>query len=151
MSSVKSRTIDNLGVESSVRYAKDKVALDSRLIEESRFIPQKTEVAVVKPYIATDFEEYLAPGKKLWATFNPPPDYFSYGKQIFSYHIMPSLGNSEQIQANIEKLEAMNKTVDKDPKEKKKTQALLDLLKQIHELDRTLNQINARRNQYQKG
>jgi len=44
---VKPRTIDNMGIDTSSRYARDKATLDTKLIEESRFIPSKTEVSVV--------------------------------------------------------------------------------------------------------
>ncbi len=160
---IKSRTIDNLGIETSSRYARDKAALDTKLIEESRFIPQKTEVSVVKPYVPTEFEEYLIPGKlKLWASFVPPPDYFVYAKPLFSYQLIPSLGSYEKQEADEDKLEALEDTINKSFKESKQDQqeqqeeererkTLLGLLKTIGRLDRTLSLINARRNQYQRG
>src|ERR1700722_11811886 len=101
----KPRTIDNLGIETSSRYAKDKSTLDTKLIEESRFLPQRTEVSVVKPYIATEFEEYLSPQLTLWASFEPPPEYFVYGKPLFSYQLIPSLGGSEKQEADADRLE----------------------------------------------
>lgn len=159
---VKSRTIDNLGIETSSRYARDKANLDTKLIEESRFIPQKTEVSVVKPYIPTELEEYLAPGKlTLWASFAPPPDYFAYAKPLFSYQLIPSLGGYEKQEADEDKLEALEDTLNKSFKEGKGQQdqheeererkTLLGLLKTIGKLDRALTLINARRNQYQRG
>lgn len=160
---VKPRTIDNLGIETSSRYARDKAQLDTKLIEESRFIPQKTEVSVVKPYLPTEFEEYLMPGKlTLWAAFEPPPEYFGIGKSLFSYQIIPSLGGYEKQEADTDKLEALEDTINKQFKEGKRDQqegqqeekerkTLLGLLQMIGKLDRTLTLINSRRNQYQRG
>lgn len=148
---VKPRTIDNLGVESSSRYAKDKAFLDTKMIDDSRFIPQKTEVSVVKPYLPTEFEEYLAPGKViLWASFAPPPEYFAYAKLLFSYQLIPSLGGYEKQEADTDKLEELEDSL-QDEQEEKKRETLLALLQIIGKLDRTLSMINSRRNQYQRG
>lgn len=160
---VKPRTIDNLGIETSSRYARDKAQLDTKIIEESRFIPLKTEVSVVKPYLPTEFEEYLLPGKlTLWASFEPPPEYFAYAKPLFSYQLIPSLGGYEKQEADTDKLEALEDTLNKQFEEGKKDQqenqeeekerkTLLGLLQTIGILDRSLSLINSRRNQYQRG
>lgn len=160
---VKPRTIDNLGVETSSRYARDQATLDTKLIEESRFIPLKTEVSVVRPYIPTEFEEFLAPGKLiLWASFSPPPEYVNYGKPLFSYQLIPSLGGYEKQEADEDKLEALEDSLSKSFKEgkqdnqeyqqeEKERKTILGLLKTIGKLDRTLTLINSRRNQYQRG
>jgi len=164
---VKPRTIDNLGVESSIRYAKDQEALDTRLIQDSRFIPQKTEVSVFKPYVPAELEQYFAAGKViLWASFDPPPDYFLYGKPLFSYQLIPSLGGYEKQEADSDKLESLEDALNKPfarkqskegdqqkerEEEEKERQILLALLKCIGALDKTLTLINSRRNQYQRG
>lgn len=160
---VKSRTIDNLGIETSSRYARDKAQLDTKLIEDSRFIPQKTEVSVVKPYLPTEFEEYLMAGTlTLWASFEPPPEHLVYTKPLFSYQLIPSLGGYEKQEADSDKLEALEDTLNKSFKEGKRDnqqqqedererKTLLNLLQVIGKLDRTLGLINSRRNQYQRG
>lgn len=160
---VKSRTIDNLGIETSSRYARDKAQLDTKLIDDSRFIPLKTEVSVVKPYLPTEFEEYLMAGTlTLWASFEPPPEYLVYTKPLFSYQLIPSLGGYEKQEADSDKLEALEDTLNKSFKEGKRDnqeqqedererKTLLSLLQVIGKLDRTLGLINSRRNQYQRG
>ncbi len=162
---VKPRTIDNLGIETSSRYARDQASLDTKLVEESRFIPLKTEISVVKPYLPTEFEEYLIPGKLiLWASFEPPPEYFAYAKPLFSYQLIPSLGGYERREADTEKLEALEDSISKQSgqgkqgkkdqegqEEEKERKTILGLLQTIGKLDRTLSLINARRNQYQRG
>ncbi len=160
---IKSRTIDNLGIETSSRYARDKAQLDTKLIEDSRFIPQKTEVSVVKPYLPTEFEEYLRPGTlTLWASFEPPPESLAFTKPLFSYQLIPSLGGYEKQEADSDKLEALEDTLNKSFKEGKRDnqeqqedererKTLVSLLQIISKLDRTLGIINSRRNQYQRG
>ncbi len=164
---VKPRTIDNLGVESSIRYAKDQEALDTRLIQDSRFIPQKTEVSVLKPYVPSELEQYFAPGKiTIWASFSPPPDYLLQGKPLFSYQLIPSLGSYEKQEADSDKLESLESALGKPfsrkqkkgedqekekEEEERERQILLALLKCIGTLDKTLTLINSRRNQYQRG
>jgi len=163
---VKPRTIDNMGIDTSSRYARDKSTLDTKLIEESRFIPIKTEVSVVKPYISTEFEEFLQPSKlTIWASFSPPPETLSYGKPLFSYQLIPSLGGYEKQEADSDKLEALEDTLNKafkdgrgnsqdqqeQQEEERERKTLAHLLQTINKLDRTLTLINSRRNQYQRG
>jgi len=152
-----------MGIETSSRYARDKAQLDTKFIEDSRYIPLKTEVSVVKPYLPTDFEEYLLPGTlTLWASFEPPPEYLAYAKPLFSYQLIPSLGGYEKQEADSDKLEALEDTLNKSFKEgkrdnqeqqedEKERKTILNLLQVIGKLDRTLGIINARRNQYQRG
>lgn len=159
----KPRTIDNLGIETYSQYAKNQATLNPKWVEESRFIPQKAEVSVVKPYLPAELREYLDPLQKtLWASFTPPPYYFIYAKPLFSHQLIPSLGNSEKQEEDLGKLEALQDSLQKAFKEGKQEQheqqeeerekkVLLSLLQTIGKLDRTLSLINARRNQYQRG
>ncbi len=167
--SVKPKTIDNLGIESSIRYAKDMEIFDKRLVEESRLIAQKTEVTVAKPYAPSEFDLMFSPvtqGRSiLWAAFQPPPHFYGYAKSLFSYQLIPSLGSPEKLDADSDKLsnleDVLNKPFarkregqdqEKDQKEEERErQVLLALLKTINKLDRTLSLINSRRNQYQRG
>lgn len=160
----KPRTIDNMGVETSSRYARDRSTLDTKLIDDSRFIPHKTEVSVVKPYLATEFEHYFAPKTfSFLASFSSPPEYFAYGKPLFSYQLIPSLGGYEKQEADSDKLEALKDVIAKSFKEgrqssnqeqqeeERERKTLLSLLQTIGKLDRMLTLINSRRNQYQRG
>lgn len=168
--SIKPRTIDNLGIESSVRYAKDMELLDTKLLEESRWIPQKTEVAVIKPYALSEFDTFFSLGKTtLWATFSPPPSYQLQSNLLFSYQLIPSLGGYEKQEADGDKLEGLEDVLKKpyarkqkgdNPfqddsqqkgQEEKERQTLIALLRCISKLDKSLHLINGRRNQYQKG
>lgn len=165
---VKPKTIDNLGIETSIRYAKDMELLDQKLVQESRLIPQKTEISALKPYVPSEFDQLFAPGKTmLWAAFAPPPDYFSVSRGFFSYQLVPSLGSFEKQEADAEKLASLEDVLkkpnarkkrdhgsdsDKEREEgEKERQVLVALLQTISKLDRTLTLINSRRNQYQRG
>jgi hypothetical protein len=156
MSVNKPRTIDNLGVETSRRYADDRAKLDQKLIDDSRFIPLRTEVSVVKPYLPTDFDAYLNTGKEtIWASFAPPPEY-AFTKPLFTFQLIPSLGGYEKQEADTDKLEALEDALQKQGKggnqqNEKERKTILHLLKTIGMLDRTLVLINSRRNQYQRG
>jgi hypothetical protein len=162
--SVKPRTIDNLGIEASIRYAKDKELFEARFLEESRIVPQKAEIPVGKPYAPSEFEQLFSIGKTLsWASFLPPPEYFSYAKPLFSFQLIPSLGSYEKQEADADKLAALEDAIDKQrgskqdqsdkekDEEEKERKAIAALLECIHKLDRTLTLINSRRNQYQRG
>jgi hypothetical protein len=166
--STKSRTIDNLGTEASVRYAKDKQLFEPQLIEESKWIPQKTAISVLKPYEMSEFDQIFSSFKKIiWAAFSPPPDYYTETKPLFSYQVIPSLGDLEKQETDTNKLEELKDALEQKKKKKqellnqeneedddddeKNRKALLSLLQCIHQLDKTLSFINARRNQYHRG
>ena len=163
--SVKPRTIDNLGVDSSIRYAKDKELLDVRFIEESKWIPKKTEISVTKPYVPSEFEQLFSLGQRVeWALFAAPPNYEANMRPLFSYQLIPSLGGYEKQEADTDKLAAIEDALQKrrekrqgqqdqkeEQEEERERQVLSSLLQCIEKLDRTLTLINSRRNQYQRG
>ncbi len=166
-------TIDNLGLPASVRYAKDKKQLDPRLLEESRLVPQKTEISVTKPYLASEFEQqFSVTPKHYFALFQPPPNYFDQGRSLFRHQIIPSLGSVEKQETDTERLthwteaklptkkkkkgvlrrkEKGDQGENEKEEEEKECQRLLVLLQRITQLDKDLGLINSRRNQYQRG
>lgn len=161
--SIKSRTIDNLGIGANERYAKDQQLFEPKFIEESRLVPQKTEISVLKPYVSLEFEQLFSFGKRTpWAAFAPPPNYYPETKSLFSYQLIPSLGGYEKQEADEDKLESMEDVLKKPYKssaqklegsdgEEKERQTLISLFQCINKLDKTLSFINSRRNQYQRG
>ena len=162
--SVKPRTIDNLGMETSVRYAKDKEQLDLRLVEDSKWISKRIEVSVTKPYVPSEFDKlFSAKPTMQWAIFSAPPTYEAHNRALFSYQLIPSLGSNERQEADAEKLMALEDTLDKDKEtrygkgdwdqqeEENDRKRLLALFKCLGKLDKTLIFINSRRNQYQRG
>ncbi|MBI3900664.1 MAG: DUF5399 family protein [Chlamydiia bacterium] len=162
----KPRTIDNLGVEASIRYAKDQQLFESRYIEESHLIPQKTEVVSATPSAVTEFDQRYSTGleKRIsWALFPSLPVDLVPGRSLFSYQLIPSLGSYEKVESDTDKLQMIEDLL-KKPKKKKKNlsdremreeegeiQCLMTLFKTLTTLDKMLQLINGRRNQYQKG
>ena len=152
--SIKSRTIDNLGLESSVRYAKDQTELDPQLIKDSRLITPWIEVAATKPYIPSEFDKLFSAKPTIqWAVFSEPPTYDVQPRSLFSYQLIPSLGSSEKQEAEAEKLEALKETLGKEKgtQDENQRKRLLEFFKCLEKLDKTLLFINSRRNQYQRG
>lgn len=162
--SVKPRTVDNLGLEASIRYAKDKELYEPRLIEESKFISQKTEVPVAKPYVPSEFDQLFSSGKTaLWASFEAPEN-FNFMKPLFTYQLIPSIGGSEKQENMIDRLEALESATDKEKRKRqmahfqedeeegeKERKTLIQFFRCVQALEKTLMIVNARRNQYQKG
>lgn len=152
MAEVKPLTVDNLGIKTSRRYAEDQAKLDPKLLQDARTVPLRTEVSVLKPYTPTELGEYLEPNKiTSWASFSPPPDYFSEGNTLFSYTLIPSLGGYEKQEADMDKLEDLEKVKGQNPQEEKERQTLLSLFKTISRFDKDLSTIKARLNQYHRG
>jgi hypothetical protein len=160
---IKSRTIDNLGIGANERYAKDQYLIEPGFVKDSLLVPQKTEISVLRPYVPTEFEQLFSVGKQVsWASFNPPPNYFSETSSLFSHQIIPSLGEYEKQEADEDKLSGLKNVLEeasgkqnlseKESEEaEKERQTLVSLFECVHGLNKTLSLINARRNQYQRG
>lgn len=159
----KPRTIDNLGIDASIRYAKDKELFEARFIDESQIVSRKSEISVSKPYIPTEFDQMFSSGEKVnWASFSPPPEYLSFAKPLFSYQLIPSLGTYE-LHEDTDQLAALEDALQKEKdshqdqsdkerqEEEKEKRLVADLLQCIARMDKSLALINARRNQYQRG
>ncbi len=168
------RTIDNLGIEVSTRYAEDKEILDEKLIKEARAIPSQTQIEVTAPFITSELEAILQtqPTIITWASFAAPSKYFEQRKMLFTYQMMPSMGSEDKKESQASKILAKLKslaekrTVKKDePKDKRQQYEeeraveeeerektiLISLLNTISLFDKLIIEINSRRSQYQKG
>lgn len=165
------RTIDNLGVEVSTRYAEDQKILDQSLIKEARIIPAQMEIEVTIPFFPSELEALLhfSSLKSSWAAFSPPPLYFEQKKKLFTFQSIPSLGseNKKESQTHkiLAKLHSLEKTQDKEEKDQKRKREqemeieeqekgkkiLVTLLQTIAFIDKLIIDINSRRSQYQKG
>lgn len=138
------RTIDNLGLESSVRYAKDKESLDRRIIEDSKYIPKKTEIPVTSPYIQTESEKLFSSKPTVrWAYFTAPYEIETNLHNLFSYEMIPSFGGDDKIDQYLEKLQAQPET--------EESHKLIEMFKTTQSLQKTFDLIQSRRGQYQKG
>ncbi len=165
------RTIDNLGVDASTRYAEDKRSLDQTLIKESQAIPAQTEIEVTAPSFSSEVEALLHIQRThvVWAFFAPPPYYFEQRKRLFTYQLIPSMGSEDKKESQalkiLAKLKSMAEDREKEGKnkrqlyekereieeEEKEKKILTSLLNSIALFDKLIIEINSRRSQYQKG
>ena len=168
------RTIDNLGVEVSTRYAEDKKVFDESLIKEARGIPSQTEIDVFAPSFSSEMDELMNTQRAniSWASFLPPALYFEQRKRLFTYQLIPSMGSEDKKESQAQKILAKLKGMeeervetDKENKgkrelydlersleeEEKEKKILTSLLSTIALFDMLIIEINSRRSQYQKG
>lgn len=163
------RTIDNLGIEVSTRYAEDLRELDQKLLVEARGIQEQTEIEITHPFFLTELEILLEPQKQqTWATFTPPQGYSELRKRFFMFQLIPSLGSEEKHETQTQKIVSLKTFSRKkrddqqqeeesdysDPEKEyheKEKKTLISVLQTIMHLDKEIQEINARRGQYHKG
>ncbi len=172
------RTIDNLGVEISTRYAQDQKDLETKYINESQGIHSQTEVEAVTPSFPSEISQMFGLEKRnlTWAAFFAPPKYNEQKKRLFSHTIIPLLGTPEKKEAQIAKITQIVPTNERPKQqsnedkgeeksqrqleweeqremedEEKEKKILLTLLNSISRLDKFLADVNSRRTQYQRG
>jgi len=171
---VEPRTIDDLGIEPSIRWASDQEFLDQTLIKESSFVSKQTIMDVSSPFFKSEFDLLFETTQRYqhWAYFFAPKEYLDQKMRLFTFQLIPSPGSEELQQAQIQKIkdrvEAIarkrkrkqeageaNEYAWQDKKEEedlqKESKTLIDLLEYIHELDTLLTAVNSRRSQYAKG
>ncbi|MCH9630238.1 MAG: hypothetical protein S4CHLAM37_02320 [Chlamydiia bacterium] len=176
MPSSTTKTIDNLGMDTYVRYALDQEFLDKELVKDSRYVPSQTEVDVSSPFYSSEFEHMFETTRRNrgWAEFYNPPGYGTTKRAIFTFQILPELGSEEMFQLQSTKIREKverdrKKNKDKQDQrkkngqpvdfeddlelqqEEKESQTLISLMENICVLDKILLEINSRRNQFQKG
>jgi hypothetical protein len=144
------RTIDNLGVDISTRYAQDQATLDESFLKEGRGLPDQIKISVTTPSYASEFDLLFDLGKRgaKWAAFTPPTNYHASRRRLFAEQLIPHLGSPEMQETQIQRLRSFQSDQSEAATEKEK---LLSLLENVHTLDQLLIDINSRRSQYQKG
>lgn len=174
----RSKTIDNLGIDTSVRYARDQEYLDKTFGIETRYIPSQTQIDVTIPFFSSEFDLIFETSQrnKGWADFFNPPGFTEQKKRLFTFQILPSLGPEETQQMHLQRVkERLDKDRKKQKKERnqeqgkdrekkepfeeaiemqeeqKESEKIFRLIEVICNLDKILIEINSRRNQYQRG
>ncbi len=158
---LKPKTIDDLGIDASIRYAKDQELLEPRLLSEAQLISNKTTVSVLRPHLPNEFaEKFGFKQQTLWATFSPPPAYFSSSPDLFSYQLIPSLWRSEEMQEQdpvllveegLQRERPQDQSDEEQKEEEEEKKVIVALIECMGRIDQSLELINARRNQYQRG
>lgn len=168
------RTIDNLGVEVSTRYAEDKAILDEALVREAQGIPIQAGIEVTAPSFPSEVEAllHIQPTHVTWASFIAPPHYFEQRKRLFTFQLIPAMGSEDKKESQALKIlsklraredELIKKEAPEGDKrlryekereiedEQREQKALTSLLNTIALFDKLIIEINSRRSQYQKG
>jgi len=171
---VEPRTIDNLGLDHSIRWAQDQAYLDKTLLKESPFISLSTKIDVAQPFYISEFDTLFQMNKRYapWAFLMPPKGYNLQTMRLFTFQAIPSLGTHEFLTAQMQKIrdkvdaskqsrakrqeEGMGSEYawedeKEEEEELQQSKTLILLLEYLQVLDTLLIQINSRRNQYSKG
>ena len=168
------KTIDNLGLGPSVRWAQDQEFIDNSLAKESPFVSSQTTIDVASPFFLSEFDLLFQTKKRFapWSFFLSPLGYQSQTMRLFTHQVIPSLGSEELLSAQMQKIQdkissskklrAQRRKEGKGPEydwedereneeEEQESKTLLNLLEYINTLDTWISEINARRSQYSKG
>lgn len=168
------RTIDNLGLAPSVRFAKDQELIDPSITKEASFVSLQTIVDVASPSFLSEFDRLFQLNQRYtpWAFLIEPKGYNLQKRRLFTHQIIPSLGTEEFLLSQVQKIrdkvaaskqdrikqreeEGGSKYAWEDEREEadedRESKALIALLEYIKVLDTLMVQINARRSQYSKG
>ncbi len=150
------RTIDNLGIETSSRYAEDQTLLDQKLLKEIR-VPVQAQIDVTQPSYSDELDRLFEMSKShaLWASFSAPLHFYAQKRRLFSELTIPQLGTIDKREVLLQKLLTMGTGGNGDTAQIEKTteekKALITLLNRIESIDKDLIDINSKRTQYQKG
>lgn len=171
---VEPRTIDNLGLETSVRYAQDQEFLDKAMTKESPFVTMSTQIDVATPFFKSEFDTLFQITRRFapWAFLQAPKGYNLQMMRLFTFQTIPSLGSEEFLIAQMDKIrdrvasskeERAKKRASgqgaeyaweddkEEDEEMRESKTLIALLEYLQSVDLLLTQINARRSQYSKG
>ena len=170
---MKAVTIDNFDVKVHERYAEDQQKLDLQFIHEYNQVGTHAEITSLSFLYGSKWAELFEThaNNLPWAAFAPPPRYGLQPNRFFTSYIVPSLpwsdcedqeldeeGENKEEQRRKQLWEEMRTLLlaiqaDEQPValfEQDKS-ALLNLVEQVKNLNRWLNEANARKLQYQKG
>lgn len=154
------RTIDNLGVDISNRYAEDRELFDESLLKDARTVTSQISITTTTPSHPSEFDILFDLGKRqaTWANFYAPPQYYASRRRLFAEQIIPQLGTPDKQETQLQRVEAvgnLEKTKLALPTEieqvEQEKQILLKLLGNLNNLDQLLIAINGSRLQYHKG
>ena len=162
------KTIDNLGVETSQRYAHEQEE-EITLIKDTVAISSKSRIDISKPAYTSAFDDLLGMRQKSrsWSYFGPPKGFERAPFRLFSNHLIPAIRSDEFIlveadriknKRDKEKEKRKKQTMSydweeriKEDEEEKESTILLNFFDKLASNDKNLCEINSRRGQNQKG
>ncbi len=162
------RTIDDLGLSHSARYATDQEELDQNLVKESPRVGKQAAVDVATPFFHSEFTALLDTNARLqsFATFPKPPDAIFGRRALFGSALVPFLGTVEQKEHKIEHIRQYKAQIKGEKKTENghnwesdleakqaaaESKTLGQLIELIAALDKDLDDINGARVQYHRG
>lgn len=173
--STRFRTIDNLGVDQSIRYAEDQELLDKKFSQDEHLYTQ-TQIDVSIPSYWGEYDQLFETNKRnlAWAEFFFPALFNQQKRRLFTHALLPFLTSDEAYEMCKRKIiEKVQKDKERHQEQKKKrfqqglqydweeevnrdaaekeSKTLISLIDLISFLDKILMEINSKRNQYQKG
>jgi len=132
----KAITIDNLGFEASVEWARALEVADAKYITEVPFVPRKTQQAIIDQMTPSQMEQLCDLRKSPpWAAFTPSKDYAYRLKSLFQGKLIPHF----DLGASMERLDAFfeeGEIADEEEADK-----LYGILQQITDLDKMAEEI----------
>jgi|GEM_PF-671857 len=159
------KTIDDLGIEISQRYALDIAEYEKGYYDEAPRVSQQMQVDVTETYYPSHVDAMLGGDLKNhpFPDFYPPMNYTIQRQRTFTHQLLPSLGSDEMLETQIERIKSTVSTDEEGVKgkgweqvanfdeEAKEAKTLVKFLHLIQSFDRILKEIHAGRNQYQRG
>lgn len=156
------KTIHNLGKDASTAYAQLARVRDefkSSVVQDPSVIQKIQEFPVLSPQAQSDFNtKYLSKASALTAKFSEPLE--SAQSAVFTFELIPSLGSFEQFeepQGLVDKLiqEHLKENPNINDKQlqaiQKEEPIVVRFLSTYHFLSKTLADIQAQRNRFQRG
>ncbi|MCB1117332.1 MAG: DUF5399 family protein [Chlamydiia bacterium] len=158
------KTIDNLGVEISTRYAQRSEDQESSIVKYAARLSPRTSISVSRAGYLSAYDELLGTRQRAqqWARFDLPKGFESSSMRIFTHHLLPNIRTDEfgilesdrirQMREDKKKKKDYNweERIEED-QEHKESETLLHFFDSLSEKDKNLIEINGRRRQYQKG
>ncbi len=160
------KTIDNLGVEISSRYATAAEDQEASIVKDAGVVSPKTRIDVSRAVYTSAFDTLLGTRQRAtqWARIASPKGFANASLRIFTHHLLPDIRTDEFGLLESERIRAIQDDEEKKrPKEYdweeqiekdeqgKECQVLLTFFDSLQEKDKNLIEINGRRRQYQKG
>jgi len=142
MTSNRSRTIDNLGPEVSEKYAINQKLYDPSIAKDAKIIAAHAETNATTPYFSWEVDEILGINEKNlpWAHFSVPQGFSSHKRQLYTCHLIPSLGSMEKQKEKLSSLPEDENTI-----------VVSNMIEKLCKIDNDLSYINSKRSQFQKG
>ena len=148
------RTVDNLGMDVSVRYAEDQKNLVPAMITDAPSASSQSEIDTLTPMYPSELDLLFATDQRrqTFAGFTLPENYESQKKNRLFYHqVVPQFGDQRKKELQIERIQATGQGNVDMVIWNKESKVFLDLYHKLIYLDECLDDINGGRSQLQKG